>query len=120
MLSATHAPMPVLAPARLPVRELHETQLKPLLFHCSFTLTRANRAVCGKRRGRLRIRNLALRSKIMDAAEAARFITGGSAVGMSGFTGSGYPKAVPQALAARIEAEHAAGNPFKANGSEHV
>ena len=28
---------------------------------------------------------------------------------MSGFTGSGYPKAVPVALAARIEAEHAAG-----------
>ncbi|WP_067732474.1 acetyl-CoA hydrolase/transferase family protein [Novosphingobium naphthalenivorans] len=54
-----------------------------------------------------------LRSKIMDAADAARFITNGSAVGMSGFTGSGYPKAVPQALAAQIEAEHAAGNPFK-------
>nr|WP_245656173.1 acetyl-CoA hydrolase/transferase family protein [Novosphingobium naphthalenivorans] len=49
----------------------------------------------------------------MDAADAARFITNGSAVGMSGFTGSGYPKAVPQALAAQIEAEHAAGNPFK-------
>ncbi|MFX4435535.1 propionyl-CoA--succinate CoA transferase, partial [Acinetobacter baumannii] len=32
---------------------------------------------------------------------------------MSGFTGSGYPKAVPLALAARIEAEHAAGNPFR-------
>jgi succinyl-CoA:acetate CoA-transferase len=28
---------------------------------------------------------------------------------MSGFTGAGYPKAVPMALAARIEAEHAAG-----------
>ncbi|MCJ2178211.1 acetyl-CoA hydrolase/transferase family protein [Novosphingobium sp. 2580] len=49
----------------------------------------------------------------MNAADAARFITHGSAVGMSGFTGSGYPKAVPQALAAKIEAEHAAGNPFK-------
>ncbi len=61
----------------------------------------------------MRIRNHMLRSKIMDAADAARFITNGSAVGMSGFTGSGYPKAVPQALAAQIEAEHAAGNPFK-------
>ncbi|WP_268740767.1 acetyl-CoA hydrolase/transferase family protein [Novosphingobium album (ex Hu et al. 2023)] len=61
----------------------------------------------------MRIRNEALRSKIMNAADAARFITHGSAVGMSGFTGSGYPKAVPQALAAKIEAEHAAGNPFK-------
>jgi len=34
-------------------------------------------------------------------------------VGMSGFTGSGYPKAVPMALAARIEAEHAAGRPMR-------
>ncbi|MCJ2188978.1 acetyl-CoA hydrolase/transferase family protein [Novosphingobium beihaiensis] len=49
----------------------------------------------------------------MTAADAARFITNDSTVGMSGFTGSGYPKAVPQALAAQIEAEHAAGNPFK-------
>jgi succinyl-CoA:acetate CoA-transferase len=32
---------------------------------------------------------------------------------MSGFTGSGYPKAVPTALAERIEAEHAAGRPFQ-------
>jgi len=32
---------------------------------------------------------------------------------MSGFTGSGYPKAVPTALAARIEAKHAAGEPFR-------
>ncbi|MEJ2408502.1 MAG: acetyl-CoA hydrolase/transferase family protein [Novosphingobium sp.] len=61
----------------------------------------------------MRIRNHTLRSKIMSAADAARFITHGSAVGMSGFTGSGYPKAVPQALAPQIEAEHAAGNPFK-------
>jgi succinyl-CoA:acetate CoA-transferase len=32
---------------------------------------------------------------------------------MSGFTGSGYPKLVPQALAARIEQEHDAGRPFR-------
>ena len=32
---------------------------------------------------------------------------------MSGFTGSGYPKAVPVALARRIEAERAKGNPFQ-------
>ncbi|MDW6024408.1 acetyl-CoA hydrolase/transferase family protein [Mesorhizobium sp. BAC0120] len=49
----------------------------------------------------------------MSADAAAAFITSGSTVGMSGFTGSGYPKAVPLALAARIEAEHAAGNPFR-------
>jgi succinyl-CoA:acetate CoA-transferase len=53
-----------------------------------------------------------LRSKVMSAERAASFITSGSTVGMSGFTGSGYPKAVPVALAAHIEAEHAAGNPF--------
>ncbi|HEY0182262.1 MAG TPA: acetyl-CoA hydrolase/transferase family protein [Rhodopila sp.] len=53
-----------------------------------------------------------LRSRIVSAEEAASFITSGSTVGMSGFTGSGYPKAVPMALAARIEAEHAAGRPF--------
>ncbi|MBL0375351.1 acetyl-CoA hydrolase/transferase family protein [Rhizobium sp. KVB221] len=54
-----------------------------------------------------------LRSKIMSAEDAASLIKSGSTVGMSGFTGSGYPKKVPMALAARIEAEHAAGNPFR-------
>ena len=54
-----------------------------------------------------------LRKRIMSAEDAATFITAGSTVGLSGFTGSGYPKAVPMALAARIEAEHAAGNPFQ-------
>ena len=54
-----------------------------------------------------------LRSKVMSAERAASLITSGSTVGMSGFTGSGYPKAVPLALAALIEAEHAAGNPFR-------
>jgi succinyl-CoA:acetate CoA-transferase len=48
----------------------------------------------------------------MDPEDAASLITSGSPVGMSGFTGSGYPKSVPLRLAARIEAEHAAGNPF--------
>ncbi|HEX3984632.1 MAG TPA: acetyl-CoA hydrolase/transferase family protein [Acidisoma sp.] len=59
-----------------------------------------------------RIQNPALRARIMSADDAAHFIGHGTTVGMSGFTGSGYPKAVPQALARRIEAEHAAGNPF--------
>jgi len=54
-----------------------------------------------------------LRSKVMSAERAASFITSGSTVGMSGFTGSGYPKAVPQALAAKIETAHAAGKPFQ-------
>jgi len=54
-----------------------------------------------------------LRAKVMSAEDAATLIDPGSTVGMSGFTGSGYPKAVPMALASRIEAEHAAGNPFR-------
>ena len=54
-----------------------------------------------------------LRAKVMDAEGAAALIASGSTIGMSGFTGSGYPKAVPLALAARIEKEHAAGNPFR-------
>ncbi len=49
----------------------------------------------------------------MSAEAAAGLIGSGTTVGMSGFTGSGYPKAVPMALAARIEAEHAASNPFR-------
>jgi succinyl-CoA:acetate CoA-transferase len=54
-----------------------------------------------------------LRRKVMSAEDAAALIKPHDAIGMSGFTGSGYPKAVPLALAARIEAEHAAGNPFQ-------
>jgi succinyl-CoA:acetate CoA-transferase len=54
-----------------------------------------------------------LLSKVMSAEDAATLITDGSTVGMSGFTGAGYPKAVPIALAERIEAEHEAGNPFR-------
>jgi hypothetical protein len=60
-----------------------------------------------------RIANESLRARTMSAQDAASLITPGSTIGMSGFTGSGYPKAVPLALAARIEAEHAAGNPFR-------
>ena len=60
-----------------------------------------------------RIRSEDLRSKVMSAAEAAALIPSGSSIGMSGFTGSGYPKQVPLALAARIEEERAKGNPFR-------
>jgi len=49
----------------------------------------------------------------MSAEDAASLIRTGMTVGMSGFTGSGYPKAVPLALAERISAEHAKGNPFR-------
>ena len=56
-----------------------------------------------------RIQNAALQPKIMPAAQAAILIPVDANVGMSGFTGAGYPKAVPQALAARLSALHAAG-----------
>jgi succinyl-CoA:acetate CoA-transferase len=60
-----------------------------------------------------RIASPKLLSKVMSAGEAAELIEPGETVGMSGFTGSGYPKMVPLALAARIEAEHMAGRPFQ-------
>ena len=60
-----------------------------------------------------RILHAPLRSKIMTADEAAALIPSGAHVGMSGFTGAGYPKVVPVALARRIEAAHAAGEPFR-------
>lgn len=60
-----------------------------------------------------RIDNPILRARVMGSEQAAALIGSGSTIGMSGFTGSGYPKVVPLALAARIEAEHAAGNPFR-------
>jgi len=64
-------------------------------------------------RDRRRIGCEKLQPKVMSAEGAAALITSGSTVGMSGFTGAGYPKAVPVALAARIEREHARGHPFR-------
>lgn len=49
----------------------------------------------------------------MSAADAARLIGNGTTVGMSGFTGSGYPKEVPLAMAAYMEEEREKGNPFR-------
>ncbi|MGE8317742.1 MAG: acetyl-CoA hydrolase/transferase family protein [Comamonas sp.] len=62
-----------------------------------------------------RVRCSALQSRTMSAAEAAALIPAGANVGMSGFTGAGYPKALPQAIAARAQAEHAAGRPYRIN-----
>lgn len=59
-----------------------------------------------------RIRHPGLAAKCVDAERAASSIRPGMAVGMSGFTGAGYPKAVPAALARRIEAAHARGETF--------
>lgn len=60
-----------------------------------------------------RIRHAGLREKRMSAEQAATLIRPGMTVAMSGFTGAGYPKAVPQALATRIEQAHARGEPFR-------
>lgn len=57
-----------------------------------------------------RVRNAALRSKIVSAEEAAAIIKPGMNIGTSGFTPAGYPKAVPMALAERIKKEN-----FKVN-----
>lgn len=50
-----------------------------------------------------RIRREDLKSKIVSADEAAKLISDGMVVATSGFTPSGYPKAVPLALAKRAE-----------------
>jgi len=60
-----------------------------------------------------RIQCAALRGKIMSAEEAATLIPSGVNVGMSGFTGAGYPKAVPSALAKRIMDANLYGKKFK-------
>ncbi|MDR1791055.1 MAG: acetyl-CoA hydrolase/transferase family protein [Propionibacteriaceae bacterium] len=53
------------------------------------------------------------RSKLMSAEDAAKLIKNGMNVGVSGFTGSGYPKAVPVALAQQIAAAHERGEEFQ-------
>jgi succinyl-CoA:acetate CoA-transferase len=60
-----------------------------------------------------RIRDARLHDRIVSAEAAAALIAPGETVAMSGFTGSGYPKAVPMALAQRIEAAHQAGQAFQ-------
>ena len=50
-----------------------------------------------------RVRNKGLQSKIVSAEEAAAFFKPGMNVACSGFTSSGYPKAVPLALAERMK-----------------
>ncbi|MGH7969139.1 MAG: acetyl-CoA hydrolase, partial [Limisphaerales bacterium] len=51
----------------------------------------------------------------LTAEEAAQYIQHGETIAVSGFTAAGTPKAVPVAIAARAEAEHKAGRPFKVN-----
>ena len=54
-------------------------------------------------------------SRVMTAEQAATLIPHGANVGMSGFTGAGYPKALPQAIAAHATAQNASGHPYKLN-----
>jgi succinyl-CoA:acetate CoA-transferase len=62
-----------------------------------------------------RVHHPAFLQRVMSAEAAAALIPAGANVGMSGFTGAGYPKALPQAIAAHAKAEHAAGKPYKIN-----
>jgi succinyl-CoA:acetate CoA-transferase len=54
-----------------------------------------------------------LATKVTTAEAAAEVIRPGDSVGISGFTGAGHPKAVPLALARRIEAAHERGEDFR-------
>ena len=62
-----------------------------------------------------RIQDPRLRAKRMDADAAAALIDPGMTVAMSGFTGAGYPKAVPSALASRVQGVHDRGENFRIN-----
>ena len=57
-----------------------------------------------------RVRNKDLQSKIVTAEEVANWIKPGMTLACSGFTASGYPKAIPMALAERMKKE-----PFTVN-----
>ena len=59
-----------------------------------------------------RIAHPGLAARRMTAEQAASLIQPGMSVGMSGFTGAGYPKAVPLALAGRISAAQERGEDF--------
>jgi succinyl-CoA:acetate CoA-transferase len=62
-----------------------------------------------------RIHHAGLARKVVPAEAAAAMIGPGTTVGMSGFTGAGYPKEVPLALAQRIAEANASGARFKIN-----
>ncbi|RAV33375.1 acetyl-CoA hydrolase/transferase family protein [Corynebacterium heidelbergense] len=62
-----------------------------------------------------RIAHPGLRAKVMSAHDAAAKIAPGDQIGFSGFTGAGYPKEVPTALAERIKEAHQQGREFRVN-----
>ena len=59
-----------------------------------------------------RIANAKLAGKVMSADDAAQFVNHGDKVGISGFTGAGYPKVLPAAIAQRAKEAHARGDEF--------
>lgn len=59
-----------------------------------------------------RIAHTGLKNKVMSAEEAAQFVKHGDKVGVSGFTGAGYPKVLPTAIAERAKEAHSKGDPF--------
>ncbi|MBU2965892.1 acetyl-CoA hydrolase/transferase family protein [Amphritea sp. 2_MG-2023] len=56
-----------------------------------------------------------LRKKIMSADEAVSFLQDRHTVGMSGFTGAGYPKSIPAALVKKAKALKELGKEFRIN-----
>ncbi|BAC17330.1 acetyl-CoA hydrolase/transferase family protein [Corynebacterium efficiens] len=62
-----------------------------------------------------RIASAEFRSKVMSAEEAAQFVNNGDTVGMSGFTGAAYPKALPTAIANRAKEAHSKGDEYAIN-----
>jgi succinyl-CoA:acetate CoA-transferase len=62
-----------------------------------------------------RILHKGLKAKVMTADEAAALIPNGAILATSGFTGAGYPKAVPMALAKRAVEERTRGKPLRFN-----
>ena len=69
-----------------------------------------------------RIRCPVLAAKVVAAEEAVAHIHDGDNVGFSGFTGAGYPKAVPTALAAAMIGAHDEGRqqPAATLGQAHA
>ncbi len=73
-----------------------------------------------------RIRCEQLQTKVVDAKSASMHIKDGMTVATSGFTPSGYPKAVPLALAERaeqgdkVEITVITGLPLVMNLTEHL
>lgn len=59
-----------------------------------------------------RVQHEGLRNKIMSAEQAASFVKNGMTLGIAGFTGAGYPKFVPTAIANIAKEAHARGEEF--------